>query len=134
MKNKKANAKAQGKDGPAMSGMRKAYRVYVCIIYGIALVFTGFFTAPFSPYASTATKVYGMSISTINLATSLFSFACLVAGLPANVIIIKLGLRKTKLLANLLFLVGNCLKILVNKNVYFVHVGNFLAGLGGPMV
>lgn len=123
----------QKKDNQANS-TNKCYRFWVCIIYGITQIFTGFFTSPFSPYASTASDVYGMTIATINLATSLFSFASLITGIPANVIIIKLGVRKTVNLANLLFLVGNVLKMGVNKNVYFVHVGQLIGGLGSPFV
>lgn len=132
MKDPPSPSKRKRKSQPEIS--HKKYRLWVSFVNAIALVLTGFFTAPFTPYADTATKVYGMSVSTINLATSLFSFASLFTGIPANVIIIKLGLRKTKILANLLFTLGNALKLLVNTNVYFVHAGQLIAGLGAPFI
>ena len=87
-----------------------------------------------APIADAASKAYNINISTVNLSTSLFSFACLFTGIPANVLIIKFGLRKTKILANLVFVLGSALKLLVNRNIYYVHAGQLLAGLGAPFV
>jgi len=55
-------------------------------------------------------------------------------GLPANFLILKFGMRKTQILALIFFSIGNFLKIFVNEYVYFVHIGQFVAGLGCPFV
>ena len=116
------------------SSPKKCYRLWVCFVYAIAQVFTGFLSSPLAPIADAASKAYNINISTVNLATSLFSFACLITGIPANILIIKLGLRKSKILANLIFVAGSILKLFVNKNIYFVLAGQLLAGLGTPFV
>jgi fucose permease len=87
------------------------------------MIWTGFLTSPLAPLADAVSDAYNINISTINLSSSLFSFACLITGIPANFLIIKLGVRNTTIIANLLFVAGNVLKLFVNENIYFVHAG-----------
>ena len=88
---------------------------------------------PLAPIPVAVRKVYGLSDSEINLATSLFSIGTLVTGFPAEKLILAIGLRNSSLVGAGLMFLGMAFKLLINVNVYSVHVGTFLAGCGAPL-
>ena len=94
----------------------------------------GFLGAPLAPISKAAKKVYNQDLSTINLASSLYSAAGLCTGLFANLLIHKIGVKKTTLLTAGLYTIGMSTKMLVGVNFYFVHLGEIFAGLGSPFV
>ena len=54
--------------------------------------------------------------------------------LPSNYIIFKLGMRRSMMLSCGLFFAGCSVKLLSTLSIYFVHVGQFICGLGTPLV
>lgn len=95
----------------------------------------GFLSSPLSPISISARKVYpSRGLGTINLASSVFSFAGLVTGLSANFVIHKIGIRKSTILSALLYTVGMAITLLINVNWYLLHAGEIVAGLGAPFV
>ena len=88
---------------------------------------------PLAPIPDVIRKVYGLSYSEINLATSLFSIGTLVTGFPAEKLILMIGLRKASMFGAGLMFIGMSTKLLINVNVYSVHIGTFLAGCGAPL-
>lgn len=58
----------------------------------------------------------------------------LITGFPANIFIEKFGSRKSILIANILFVIGSIIKCFVNVNIWSVHLGQIIAGLGSPFV
>lgn len=104
------------------------------IIYALILIMTGLVTSPITPIAKTSTKVFDKSLTLVNLTTSIYSFAGLFMGLPANMLIPKIGVRNSTLIATLLFLIGMFIRTLFNKNFLFIHLGQVIAGFGAPFV
>jgi len=90
--------------------------------------------SPLSAFAKTAKKVYNIGIGQINLAASVYSFAGLVMSLPSNYIIFKLGMRRSMMLSSNLFFAGCSMRLLSTLSIYFVHIGQFICGLGTPLV
>jgi MFS family permease len=95
---------------------------------------TGLFAFPFSPFAKTAKKAFNLNLNEINLAASLYLIAAMLAGIPANYFIFKIGIRKSMIFTCGFFFAGNGLKLLTTLGVYFVHFGQFVSGLGVPFI
>lgn len=110
-------------------------RFLMVIIFGLANFFIGFMGSPVAPFASTAKRVYGVSLDQITLSSSVFSFAGLVTGFSANYVIHKFGMRNATILSSFLALGGMVLKMGINDVSFFsVHLGEVLAGLGAPFI
>lgn len=114
--------------------VNKLYRFYVTILYAGALMMTGLYASPFSPFSKTAKRIYEVDLDQINLTASLFSFASMLTGLPANYLVFKLGIRKSVLLSCGFFFAGNGIKLLASVKFEFVLLGQFIIGLGVPFI
>lgn len=94
----------------------------------------GFLSSPLAPISKATRLVYDQNLAVINLASSIFSFAGLTTGLLANMVIHKIGIRKATLLCAVLYEIGMVAKLFISESFYFVHLGEIIAGLGGPFV
>lgn len=114
--------------------MDKSKRRTATLIYALILVMSGAVTAPLTPISATVSKVFDQSVPTITLSTTIYSFAGVAFGIPANLLVGKIGIRKSVFVAVLLFTVGTGLRLFFTTNFYFVHAGQAIQGLGSPFV
>lgn len=118
---------------PAKGDYNLKYAIYVSVLYSIGQVFTGMLSLPLAPISSAVSKAYGLTDAEINLSTSLFSIGSLFTGIPANKLIVSLGIRNSANLGVILMFVGMLTKLAVPAHVYFIHLGQFIAGCGAPI-
>ena len=109
-------------------------RGFMVLIYCLMNFSCGFLSSPLAPISKASKNVFDKGLGTINLASSVFSFAGLFTGLLANMLIQKVGIRKSTILTALLFTLGMGVKMLGNWNFYMIIAGEVIAGLGGPFV
>jgi fucose permease len=67
---------------------------------------SGLVASPITPFAKTATQVFNKGVDEVNFSTAIYSFAGLFLGIPANILIPKIGVRNSLLLATFLFSTG----------------------------
>lgn len=84
---------------------------------------TGIVTAPLTPISATVSTVFDQSVPTITLSTTIYSFAGVVFGIPANILVAKIGIKKSVFITALLFTIGTGMKLFFRTNFYFVHAG-----------
>jgi MFS family permease len=110
-------------------------RGFMVFIFCLMNFSVGFLSSPLAPISKATRIVYpDRGLGTINLASSVFSFAGLMTGLSANFVISKIGMRKATILSAVLYTIGMSIKLLINTNWYLLHLGEIVAGLGGPFV
>ena len=115
--------------------LKKTVRKYLAIIIYCSLLFCfSAFNNPLAPISKTIKSIYGISVEQIYLATSIYWIASLVFGLPSNFIIQNLGLRTSAIIASMLLTTGIGCHLLFQYNIYFVHLGSLITGLGSPLI
>lgn len=101
----------------------KSKRRSATLIYALILMMCGAVTAPLTPITDTVSRVFDQSVPTITLSTTIYSFAGVAFGIPANLLIGKIGIRKAVFVAVLLFTIGTTLRLFFRTSFYFVHAG-----------
>lgn len=112
--------------------VKRGFRVLMVIIYCLVSVCYGIFGSAMTAYSKTASEVYKVNLDVINLTSSVWSVAGIISGIPANYLIGVLGIRKSLIVATVFYMIGMVVKNFINYNIYLVHVGQFIAGMGGP--
>ncbi len=83
--------------------------------------------APFQDYTQ---DLYDVSITEINLVSSVLVISQVVFAFPGNYIMDKFGLKKALILNGFFMISGMWVRCLVNYNFYFVILGNMISGVG----
>ena len=82
------------------------------------------------PIAEVLQNAYGVTNTEISAISLIYMAIFVLTVFPSNIVLDKGGLRIGVLLGVLLTSVGMWVKCLVNVNVYYVLVGQFLAACG----
>jgi len=101
------------------------------------LIFNIFFSGLLSVYvggwADTFKKTYNTTTEIVNLTYTSYLFALVIAGIPINFVIHRFSSKWLFCITLLTYTLGGVLRLLVDENIYFMHAGLFLSGLGAPV-
>jgi predicted MFS family arabinose efflux permease len=110
-------------------------RKMATLIYALMLVVTGMVTSPLTPVSKTAARIFDTSIPMVTFSSTIYSFSGILFGIPANMIVAKIGIKKSVWICALLFTIGTGIRrFFFQKNFYFVLIGQAIEGIGGPFV
>jgi hypothetical protein len=114
---------------PAPAGRKAAFW-----IYSLLLIASGFVSSPLVPIAPVVKEIFNQEYSVINLTSAIYSFAGLTVGIPVNLALQRLGVRKATVIGASMFTTGVIVRLFIRRNFYLVHVGQIIAGLGSPFI
>jgi MFS family permease len=110
------------------------YRFVIVAIFVFSSMLAGMAFNPLTPIASTAILIFKIGGDTIGLTTSICQVATVVLSLPAVAFAGKFGPKFSAIIGTLLISIGFSLRILINESIFFVLIGQVLAGFGGPFI
>jgi len=106
-----------------------ALLIYCNLLFALAVV-----SNPLSPIGKTVKSLFLIDIDKVSLATSLFSFIGIFTGIPSNIVIEIIGIRRSVIAGSLLLFCGMALRMLYDHSIYFIHAGEVIAGFGNPLI
>lgn len=110
------------------------YRFVIVAIFVFSSMLAGMAFNPLTPIANTAILIFKIGGDTIGLTTSICQVATVVLSLPAVAFAGKFGPKFSAIIGTLLISIGFSLRILINESIFFVLIGQVLAGFGGPFI
>lgn len=105
------------------------------LVYALMLIVTGMVTSPLTPVSKTAARIFDTTIPIVTFSSTIYSFTGILFGIPANLIVAKIGIKKSVWICALLFVIGTGIRsFFFQQNFYFVLIGQAIEGIGGPFV
>jgi MFS family permease len=72
-------------------------------------------------------------MNVIDLTFSVYLIASLVLGIPSNIIIVRIGIRRACILSSVLILIGAIVRVAINSHFIVAPIGQLISGLGAPL-
>ena len=111
---------------------KEAYRFAIIGLYLVQMIISGMANNVLTPIATTSMTVYGIKGNDVAMTTSVSQVACILFSFPSIQLANRFGVKFNVIAGTLLMALGFGLRVFINKNFYFVVLGQFVAGAGGP--
>lgn len=110
------------------------YRYVIISLYIIVAMVNGMANNPLTPVSETTEKTYQVATDKIALTTTVCQISQITMSLPAIKIASSCGVRASMTLGVLLVTLGFIIRTLINSSLYYVILGQVVAGAGGPLI
>ena len=104
------------------------------IAYFICFISVPVFINPMAAIESTLNKLFGIRATDITLVFSIWEISSVIFGVPANWMLLELGVRNSVLIGMSLIFIGMFFRLYLDSSFTYFYVGSFFGGAGLPFV